>query len=71
LFPFSIDYFKTFDNNVINTYYNLKRFLNNNPSIKQKQTKPKPKKNNNNDEQKYQIDRSYFKIIEKIDELLE
>ena len=69
----NIDYFKTFDNNVINTYYNLKRFLNNNPSIKQKKTKPKPKpkKNNNNDEQKYQIDRSYFKIIEKIDELLE
>ena len=68
-----IDYMKTLDKDIVNIYYNLKRFQNNNPDIQQKQNKPRKtsKKAGNDTELKFQIDKSYLKILEKIDELLE
>ena len=67
-----IDYMKTLDKDIVNIYYNLKRFQNNNPDIQQKQNKPrKNRKSGNDNELKFQIDKSYLKILEKIDELLE
>ena len=66
----NIDYYKTFDNDVINAYYNLKRFqIEKNDLIKP--VKSKKSKNVDAEVVKYQIDRSYLKILEKIDDLLE
>jgi hypothetical protein len=78
------DYYKTFDNNIINYYYNLKRFQNENKDIilgmannKTRIRKPKHKSNNNVTSEncedniiKYQLDKTYLKYIEKIDYLL-
>lgn len=66
----NIDYMKTYENNCTNIYYNLKRFHHNNEdSIKKFGTKSRKKKSVP-DENKFIIDKSYGKILEKIDELL-
>lgn len=65
-----IDYMKTFENNIGNIYYSLKRFQHNNAdNIKKFGTKTR-KKNIDPEETKFIIDKSYSKILEKIDELL-
>lgn len=66
---FNIDYFKTFDSNMINTYYNLKRFQIENRELI-KPPKSRKAKTIDPDEVKYQIDKSYLKILEKLDDLL-
>lgn len=66
----NIDYIKTHENDITNIYYNLKRFQHNNhDNIKKFGTKTK-KKNIDSEEGKFIIDKSYSKILEKIDELL-
>jgi DNA polymerase III delta prime subunit len=66
----AIDYMKTFENNIINIYYSLKRFQHNNAdNIKKNGTKSR-KKNIDPEEKKFIIDKSYLKILEKLDELL-
>jgi hypothetical protein len=66
----NIDYLETFDNDMVNIYYNLKRFQSENQQANTTITKTKKIKNLSSDEQKYIIDRSYIKYLEKIDELL-
>jgi DNA polymerase III delta prime subunit len=66
----NIDYLETFDNDMINIFYNLKRFQAENEQANTTITKTKKLKNLSSDEQKYNIDRSYIKYLEKIDELL-
>lgn len=66
----NIDYYKTFDNDVINAYYNLKRFQIEKSNLI-KPVKSKKSKNVDAEVVKYQIDRSYLKILDKIDDLLE
>jgi hypothetical protein len=68
----NIDYIKTHNIDLTNIYYNIKRF-----SIKYKKeidisnARSKKKKSLSSiEESKYQIDKSYSKIIDKIDELL-
>jgi len=66
----NIDYMKTYENDCTNIYYNLKRFqYNNEESIIKFGTKSRKKKVLP-DENKFIIDKSYGKILEKIDELL-
>ena len=66
----NVDYMKTYENDCTNIYYNLKRFhYNNEESIKKFGTKSRKKKVVP-DENKFIIDKSYGKILEKIDELL-
>jgi hypothetical protein len=65
----NIDYLETFNNDIINIYYNLKKFKSENNQVNTTVTKTKKKKISN-DEQKYIIDRSYIKYLDKIDELL-
>ena len=66
----NIDYLETFDTDMINIYYNLKRFQSENEQANTTITKTKKIKNLSSDEQKYVIDRSYIKYLEKLDELL-
>lgn len=63
------DYFQVFDMDIVNMYYNLKRFQNANNDLIKKYSKMK-KKAVSNEDAKYVIDKSYCKIIDKIDELL-
>ena len=63
------DYFQVFDMDIVNMYYNLKRFQNANNELIKKYSKMK-KKAVSNEDAKYVIDKSYCKIIDKIDELL-
>jgi hypothetical protein len=67
------DYFHTMDNDITNIYYNLKRFENDNVDLATRRASSKNKKKIITAEDaknaKYIIDRSYCKIIEKIDEL--
>ena len=66
----NIDYMKTYENDCTNIYYNLKRFhYNNEESIIKFGTKSRKKKMIP-DENKFIIDKSYYKIVEKINELL-
>jgi DNA polymerase III delta prime subunit len=66
----NIDYMKTYENDCTNIYYNLKRFqYNNEESIIKFGTKSRKKKVLP-DENKFIIDKSYGKIVEKINELL-
>jgi hypothetical protein len=66
----NIDYLETFDNDMVNIYYNLKRFQSENEQANTTITKTKKFKNLSSNEQKYNIDRSYIKYLEKLDELL-
>jgi DNA polymerase III delta prime subunit len=66
----NIDYLETFDNDMVNIYYNLKRFQSENEQANTTITKTKKIKNLSSNEQKYNIDRSYIKYLEKLDELL-
>lgn len=63
------DYIKTFETDIANIYYNLKRFQNNNDEMIKKYSRMK-KKPSNPEEAKYVLDKSYLKIIDKINELL-
>jgi hypothetical protein len=63
------DYVKIFDTDITNIYYNLKRFQNDNDEIVKKYSKSK-KKPINPEEAKYVLDKTYLKIIDKIQELL-
>ena len=63
------DYVKIFDTNITNIYYNLKRFQNSNDELIKKNSKGR-KKPTNTDDSKYVIDKSYLKILDKINELL-
>ena len=67
-----IDYVNTYDIDIVNIYYNLKRFKHQNAEvINLSNSKSKKKKSKyTNEEKKYQIDRLYTKLLEKIDELL-
>ena len=68
----NIDYVKTHNNDLINIYYNMKRFMfKNDNNIKINNLKNRKKKNISSiDDNRYHIDKIYIKIIEKIDELL-
>jgi DNA polymerase III delta prime subunit len=67
----NIDYMKTHESDIVNIYYNLKRFQNNNKdTIELINSKYKKKKPVNNDDCKYLIDKQYIKLLDKIDELL-
>ena len=66
----AIDYMKTLENDIYNIYYSMKRFYHNNEeSIKKFGTKSR-KKNIDPEETKFIVNKSYGKIIEKLDELL-
>jgi DNA polymerase III delta prime subunit len=65
----NVDYVKTFDTDIANIYYNLRRFQNNNDEMIKKYSKLK-KKPTSPGEAKYVLDKSYLKIIDKINELL-
>lgn len=68
------DYLQTMDNDVANIYYNLKRFENDNADLVSRKANTKSKKKSptarDDDIAKYNIDKSYCKILNKIDELL-
>ena len=66
----NIDYIKTQENDIANIYYNLKRFQQNNQDEIMKYGTKSRKKNIDSDEGKFIIDKSYTKILDKIDELL-
>jgi DNA polymerase III delta prime subunit len=66
------DYLISFECDIANVYYNLKRFQNDNQDlirIANANNKSK-RKTENTDETKYILDRSYSKIVDKITELL-
>lgn len=73
-----IDYMKTHDNNLINIYYNIKRFKHlyndqiniSNLNKKRQKNKTNQRQNQNNDDNKFKINRIYQTIVDKIDELL-
>lgn len=66
----NIDYFTSFQSDIFSIYYDIKRFQNdNNNLISSKNNKSKIKLYNL-DDAKYIIDKSYCKIIDKINELL-
>jgi Holliday junction resolvasome RuvABC ATP-dependent DNA helicase subunit len=65
-----IDYLKTKDNDIINIYYNIKRFQNNNEDLIKTTNSRTKKKNISQDDNKYILDKTYLKILDKIDELL-
>ena len=69
---FNIDYCKTHDIDLTNLYYNLKRFkVINKEKIEISDSQSKKKKSLlNNENNKFQINKTYLKIIDKIDELL-
>ena len=74
----NIDYMQIFDIDLTNIYYNLKRFKHqNSEAIIISDSKTKKKKTNSSNssnssiiEKKFQIDKTYIKILSKIDELL-
>ena len=68
----NIDYMQIFDIDLTNIYYNLKRFKHqNSEAIIISDSKTKKKKTNSSIiEKKFQIDKTYIKILSKIDELL-
>jgi len=68
----NIDYIKTHNIDLINIYYNIKRFkIKYKTEIDISNSRSKKKKSTSTiEESKYQIDKSYIKIIDKIDELL-
>ena len=68
----NIDYSKTHEINLINLYYNLKRFKHiNNDAIVISDSRSKKKKSlSDNENNKFQINKTYLKIVDKIDELL-
>ncbi len=68
----STDYLTSFEGDISNVYYNLKRFQNDNQDlIKLYSGSNKSKrKTDNPDEAKYILDKSYCKIMDKINELL-
>jgi len=69
---------KTHDNNLINIYYNIKRFKHlyndqiniSNLNKKRQKNKTNQRQNQNNDDNKFKINRIYQTIVDKIDELL-
>lgn len=67
-----VDYMKTNENDYSNIYYNLKRFQNINCNMikKSNSNKNTKRKNLDNEDGKYIIDKSYMKILDKINELL-
>lgn len=67
-----VDYMKTNENDYTNIYYNLKRFQNINCNMikKSNSNKNTKRKNLDNEDGKYIIDKSYMKILDKINELL-
>ena len=68
----NIDYTKTHNIDLTNIYYNIKRFkIKYKKEIEISNSRSKKKKSLSSiEESKYQIDKSYIKIIDKIDELL-
>jgi hypothetical protein len=68
----NLDYIKTQNIDLVNIYYNIKRFMNNNnDNINISNSRSKKKKSiSSTEENKYHIDKLYIKIIDKIDELL-
>ena len=65
-----VDYMKTFENDIGNIFYSLKRFQHNNADSIKKFGNKTRKKNVDPEESKFIIDKSYGKILEKISELL-
>jgi len=65
-----VDYMKTFENDIGNIFYSLKRFQHNNADSIKKFGNKTRKKNIDPEESKFIIDKSYGKILEKIAELL-
>jgi len=67
-----IDYIITYDNDITNIYYNIKKFkIKYKTEILESELRSKKKKKTSSiEESKYIIDRTYKKIIDKIDELL-
>lgn len=68
----NIDYGKTHDIDLINLYYNLKRFkhINKDAIIISDSRSKKKKSLSDNENNKFQINKTYLKIVDKIDELL-
>ena len=68
----NIDYIKTYNNDLINIYYNIKRFkIQNKEAIELSNARTKKKKSISSiQDNKYKIENIYIKIINKIDELL-
>jgi hypothetical protein len=68
----NVDYMKTYDCDLTNIYYNIKRFKHQNLSaINISNSRSKKKKSLSTiEESKFHIDRTYTKLVEKIDELL-
>jgi excinuclease UvrABC helicase subunit UvrB len=68
----NLDYNKTHNIDLINIYYNIKRFMNkNNDNINISNSRSKKKKSvSSTEDNKYHIDKLYIKIVNKIDELL-
>jgi hypothetical protein len=65
------DYVTSFECDVMNAYYDLKRFQNDNYDlIKLASTSKSRRKGENTGEAKYILDKSYCKIVDKINELL-
>ena len=66
------DYFASFQGDIINLYYDLKRFQNDNDDLIKVYTSTNKTKTkaDNPDETKYILDKSYSKIINKINDLL-
>ena len=68
----NLDYIKTQNIDLVNIYYNIKRFMiNNNDNINISNSRSKKKKSLSSiEENKFHIDKLYIKIVDKIDELL-
>ena len=68
----NLDYNKTHNIDLINIYYNIKRFMiKNNDNINISNSRSKKKKSvSSTEDNKYHIDKLYIKIVNKIDELL-
>ena len=68
----NLDYIKTQNIDLVNIYYNIKRFMiNNNDNINISNSRSKKKKSLSSlEENKFHIDKLYIKIVNKIDELL-
>ena len=68
----NIDYCKIHDIDLINLYYNLKRFkhINKDAIIISESRSKKKKSLSTKENNKFQIDKTYLKIVDKLDELL-
>ena len=68
----NVDYILTHESDITNIYYSIKLFkYKNSEKIKASESRSKKKKSTStNEENKYHIDKTYSKLVDKIDELL-